>query len=185
MQIIFSKWFWNFCLEKKKKVEWVELQSYFKVSKHLFSQKDLYNSTYREWEPFISKVVATTDGEALIEGFYSDIWHVLEKRLNFSTTICTSISEDWHSVIATITEKEYDLSLTGHSLTSARFHSLDTSIAITASTLRLIYHRKSVSTYWRFYTNSFLTDAWIGILTSACTSIMCFVVNLVTYSQVF
>ena len=59
------------------------------------------------------------DGKILIEGFYYDIWTILEKRLNFSTSI-TASKVGQSDTIDYVRDKKFELLIGGNSLTKDR-----------------------------------------------------------------
>ena len=106
-----------------------------------------------------------------IEGFYYDVWQVLENRLNFTTSVTkSSVSSGiWSSMMKSVKAQEYDLVLTGNSQTARRAKTLDFSFAITPSTLRMFYLRDSESLNLSLYINSFHSQSWLAIISSIFT----------------
>ena len=108
------------------------------------------------------------ENETVIEGFYYDVWQVLQSRLNFTTSVTKSsvTSGIWSSMMNSVKRKEYDLVLSGNSQTWNRAKFVDFSFAITPSTLRMFYLRDSESLNLSLYINSFHSSSWIAIITS-------------------
>ena len=121
---------------------------------------------FRAWSPYITKL--EMENETVIEGFYYDVWQVLQSRLNFSTSVTKSsvTSGIWSSMMNSVKRKEYDLVLSGNSQTWNRAKFVDFSFAITPSTLRMFYLRDSESLNLSLYINSFHSSSWIAIITS-------------------
>ena len=121
---------------------------------------------FRVWSPFITKL--EVEKETIIEGFYCDIWQVLQSRLNFTTTVTKSsvTSGTWSSMSNSVSRKEYDLVLSGNSQSFSRSKIVDFSFPMTLSTLRIIYLRDSESLNLSLYINSFQSSSWIAITTS-------------------
>ena len=103
-----------------------------------------------------------------MEGFYSDVWKILEQRLNFTTNVTKSTVKSgiWSSMMKSVKNREYDLVLSGNSQTASRAKFLDFSFAITPSSLRMFHLRDSESMNYRLYINSFKAISWAGIGTS-------------------
>ena len=108
------------------------------------------------------------ENETVIEGFYYDVWQVLQSRLNFTTSVTKSsvTSGIWSSMMNSVKRKEYDLVLSGNSQTWSRAKFVDFSFPMTLSTLRMFYLRDSESMNLSLYINSFHSFSWIGIITS-------------------
>ena len=108
------------------------------------------------------------ENETIIEGFYYDVWQVLQSRLNFTTSITKSsvTSGIWSSMMDSVKRKEYDLVLSGNSQSFSRSKIVDFSFPLTLSTLRMIYLRDSESLNLSLYINSFQSSSWIAITTS-------------------
>ena len=106
--------------------------------------------------------------ETVIEGFYYDVWQVLQSRLNFTTTVTKSsvTSGIWSSMSNSVSRLEYDLVLSGNSQSFSRSKIVDFSFPLTLSTLRMIYLRDSESLNLSLYINSFQSSSWIAITTS-------------------
>ena len=124
------------------------------------------NAISSVWSPFITKIEVSN--ETKIQGFYYDVWQVLQTRLNFTTTITKSsvTSGTWASMMTSVQNQEYDLILSGSSLTASRAETMDFSFAIVQSTLRMVHLRDSESFNWSLYINSFQYISWAGILSS-------------------
>ena len=84
-----------------------------------------------------------SNGSAYVEGYHYDVWKILEERLNMTTNI-TILSDDksWKSMLVSVMNKEYDVSINGNSLTESRSHKVDFSLPLVISSLRLMYVNK-------------------------------------------
>ena len=120
------------------------------------------------------------DGTTLIKGMYSEVWKVLEQRLNFTTdvtkVVCGNCSK--YTVMKNaVANNEYDLALTGNSLTHSRSKTFDFSYPIVPTSLRLFYVKSSAgSSHWFVYFESFLFESWIG---TVCTTSVAFLLYLI------
>ena len=106
--------------------------------------------------------------ETVIEGFYFDVWQVLQSRLNFTTSVTKSsvTSGIWSSMINSVYRNEYDLLLSGNSQSFSRAKIVDFSFPLTLSTLRMLYLRDSEALNLSLYINSFHSSSWMAITTS-------------------
>ena len=106
------------------------------------------------------------DGTTMIKGMYSDVWNVLEQRLNF-TTVVTKVSRIRLRALINkgLPNKDYDLALTGNSLTYSRSKNFDFSFSIVPTSLRIFYVKSTAgSSNWFVYLKSFVYESWIGII---------------------
>ena len=121
---------------------------------------------YRKWSPFITKAAIQKDGRIQVKGMYYDVWEALEKRLNFTTKI-TKIGSKWPTMINYVANQDYDLVLTGNSQIPSRSKTVDFSLNIVPTSLRLFYVKSTAGTSnWFVYFKSFSQKSWIGTVTT-------------------
>ena len=121
------------------------------------------------------------NGTTTVKGLYYEIWKIVEKRLNFTTKvdiIQQDLPDKWNKMIGNVSARNYDLLLSGNSLTETRSKLVDFSFPLILTTVRLFYIKESHGTDWLVYLKSFLKDSWIGILiTTLCTVLACAILN--------
>ena len=97
-----------------------------------------------DWSPFITKVKTSSDGSTEIEGIYADIWSVISERLNFTTYITETAQRSWSFMLKELAKKQdFDIVLTGNSLTEKRSSSADFSFTLQMTSLRMFYARET------------------------------------------
>ena len=118
------------------------------------------------------------DGTTMIKGMYSDVWNVLEQRLNFTTVVSKMSRMRMRALINKgLPNKDYDLALTGNSLTYSRSKNFDFSFSIVPTSLRIFYVKSTAgSSNWFVYLKSFVYESWIGIIITTSIAFLSYLV---------
>ena len=132
---------------------------------HFFRATSLPN------KPYVTEVSNGCKSQECFKGMYPDIWHNLQRLMNFTYEITmppdkswgTYKDGKWNGMIRQLVEDEVDIAPAEFTVTHIRSTSVDFLVPIAESHQRLFISNPAESFNWRAYIEPVLLEAWGGV----------------------